>query len=679
VDEQPVLVTAEWVAERLGIFRKSVTRAAAEGRIPGAVKIEGVWRFDPSLIVARSPDPPLVRPILSVNAVAERWGVSAGEVQHRAKSGKLPGVKVGLIWQFALADVEAYETARVSEMLFEPDLTVDDWTPIRQALRQAIRAQLRPRETLKPYCRRTGLPYQSIVMFLIGRAIPQPITTARLRIVFGDRLPPMPGEERNIPTVPVRESDRWRAFRHLLRDDWDPKVETLKSFARRLGLAEATIRDLITADRDPTAKTIGVLLGIYGDRLLEAVGDFFDLLTPQQAAAVLGITTMTLKKWRREGRITPVAVGKRSIRYLRPDAIALREELDRTNWQPPQPRPPEASHPCAAGCGQIVVDQRDQPHFFCSLRCENLHAVRSIVPKTPRGWALKSLVLADLEVGENLPSICQRIGISRTVLLAVIRGRPLLDKTLKKLELAYPDRLPSGSTASDALRQRFITHPPKNNHSAEALAKRSQTTKLRRAEHRKYEAEIIARDEHDPERIALLEKKATTSIRMQQAHATSPASIAHRQRHAERMRSLSARVQMSVKQRLVSLERQRPENPIPTSDEREQWKQAIATRLEVPPAEVARLWRPVLIKHKLLNPGGRPRKDEVARCEAYQGLKQKREWDGIGRAPHRFDVDLGDLFDVTYTAARDWRLRHDVTPCPRCATPGPQLKFMGNS
>jgi hypothetical protein len=49
--EPRALVGTAYVAKRTGLGRNTVLEAAA-GRIPGATKLLGVWRFDPSAIEA---------------------------------------------------------------------------------------------------------------------------------------------------------------------------------------------------------------------------------------------------------------------------------------------------------------------------------------------------------------------------------------------------------------------------------------------------------------------------------------------------------------------------------------------------------------------------------------------------------------------------------------------------
>jgi hypothetical protein len=46
---RPLLTTAE-VVRRITVERTTVKRWARAGRIPGATKLEGVWRFDPDAI-----------------------------------------------------------------------------------------------------------------------------------------------------------------------------------------------------------------------------------------------------------------------------------------------------------------------------------------------------------------------------------------------------------------------------------------------------------------------------------------------------------------------------------------------------------------------------------------------------------------------------------------------------
>jgi excisionase family DNA binding protein len=46
----PVLLTTERAAARLSVHPKTLSRAAREGRVPGAERAGRSWRFDPSLL-----------------------------------------------------------------------------------------------------------------------------------------------------------------------------------------------------------------------------------------------------------------------------------------------------------------------------------------------------------------------------------------------------------------------------------------------------------------------------------------------------------------------------------------------------------------------------------------------------------------------------------------------------
>jgi hypothetical protein len=51
VDDVPrSLVGTAWIVARTGLDRTTIQKAAVRGRIPGAVKLLGVWRFDADLI-----------------------------------------------------------------------------------------------------------------------------------------------------------------------------------------------------------------------------------------------------------------------------------------------------------------------------------------------------------------------------------------------------------------------------------------------------------------------------------------------------------------------------------------------------------------------------------------------------------------------------------------------------
>lgn len=52
---------------------------------------------------------------LTAAQLAERWQCSARHVRRLAESQKLRGMRVGDLWRFSVAAVEAYEQAQTSE------------------------------------------------------------------------------------------------------------------------------------------------------------------------------------------------------------------------------------------------------------------------------------------------------------------------------------------------------------------------------------------------------------------------------------------------------------------------------------------------------------------------------------------------------------------------------------
>jgi len=65
-DESPTgLLTPSDAAERLGVHPKTLTRAAAAGRVTGAVRAGRHWRFDPATLVLQPPagTPPVIVPL----------------------------------------------------------------------------------------------------------------------------------------------------------------------------------------------------------------------------------------------------------------------------------------------------------------------------------------------------------------------------------------------------------------------------------------------------------------------------------------------------------------------------------------------------------------------------------------------------------------------------------------
>jgi excisionase family DNA binding protein len=58
-----------------------------------------------------------------------------------------------------------------------------------------------------------------------------------------------------------------------------------------------------------------------------------DLLTPREAAALLGVRTTTLARWAREGRLTPLRTPGGHRRYPRSAVMAVRDdETTAVSW-----------------------------------------------------------------------------------------------------------------------------------------------------------------------------------------------------------------------------------------------------------------------------------------------------------------------------------------------------------
>jgi len=256
-------------------------------------------------------------------------------------------------------------------------------------------------------------------------------------------------------------------------------------------------------------------------------------------------------------------------------------------------------------------------------------------------------------------------------LLAVVAGRPTLDRTHSKLKRGFPG-LPAGPSESD--RRRNSSLPPGAHETArtpEALAKRSRSLRQQRAERRAREAEILGRAEDDPERIALLEKKATISAHMSEAQRNSEAAAEHRRNHAEFMRSMTARAWMSIRQNLIVLERQRPDSPLPTPAERRKWERRFAARLQqrgvtFSTGELHECWKRAEVDLGLRRAGGAPLGEtrEDRRCRILEALMSEMQWPGRGDVPHRFNVILSTRLEMSFSGSVKWRKDH-LARCPR--------------
>jgi hypothetical protein len=379
-------------------------------------------------------------------------------------------------------------------------------------------------------------------------------------------------------------------------------------------------------------------------------------------------------KWRREGKLTPVLVWSRGVRYRRSDVETLRDELERDGWQPWVPRPEEDRHPCGhAECGKPIVNGKYAHRRFCSRRCENLQAIKSIVPKadSPLGWFLKGKALTAIEQGESLPAFCDRHGVTRAVMLALIAGRQPVDRTLVLLRQVYGDTLPKNIISeSDDRRSRLPATPHEHTQSPEARAKRRKSIRQHRTERAKREQEILARDESDPERVALIKTKQDALAKRRETQEANPDRTAEaRRKTAEHVRSPEHRARLSIHRKLAAHKRNRPEKPMPSPAERQEWRQEFEAALQVKgvmlsPAEIDEGWKRAEVQLGLRHAGGRRPADDERLCEVFRSVRQELGWDGRGKAPRRYDVIVGERLGLHYTGAHTARRRHER----RCAS-----------
>src|SRR4051812_35597821 len=125
-------------------------------------------------------------PLLSTTEVAERWSVSVHQVSALAKEGRLRGEKIGKVWQFAMADVEACEAARAGTLAYMQNPPLLGWEDVVRFLRDELK---RAGEDLKTFCDRLDLPDQSVWALLTGHHGLSPTSAAKLQAAFKSRLP----------------------------------------------------------------------------------------------------------------------------------------------------------------------------------------------------------------------------------------------------------------------------------------------------------------------------------------------------------------------------------------------------------------------------------------------------------------------------------------------------------
>lgn len=127
---------------------------------------------------------------------------------------------------------------------------------------------------------------------------------------------------------------------HLLVVLADPRVPTFARLAKRHGLDAAGWRRLLAAlepssSVDPVAPSSRATLAAP------------DLLTPDEAAELLGVHIQTLRGYIRSGRLPALRVaGQRAIRVRRDELLGLLEHLraPRAGHAPPLPSTAESPH-----------------------------------------------------------------------------------------------------------------------------------------------------------------------------------------------------------------------------------------------------------------------------------------------------------------------------------------------
>ena len=130
------------VAKRWGVSATSVYLAAREGRIPGAVCINGYWRIP---VNAENPINKLIKPnpgYISAREAAEKWGITMESVRDAANEGRIPGAEyIGGRWHIP----ESVETPLNRKTARKPghtsiDNTAEKWGVSRSVVFTLARA-----------------------------------------------------------------------------------------------------------------------------------------------------------------------------------------------------------------------------------------------------------------------------------------------------------------------------------------------------------------------------------------------------------------------------------------------------------------------------------------------------------------------------------------------------------
>lgn len=135
-------IKASAAAKKWGVSKPCVYRAAKEGRIPGAVCINGYWRIP---VNAEDPTNKLIKPkpgYISTRKAAEKWGVTIETVRDAAKEGRIPGAEyIGGRWHIP----ESVETPLNRKTARKPghtsiDNTAEKWGVSRSVVFSLARA-----------------------------------------------------------------------------------------------------------------------------------------------------------------------------------------------------------------------------------------------------------------------------------------------------------------------------------------------------------------------------------------------------------------------------------------------------------------------------------------------------------------------------------------------------------
>jgi transcriptional regulator with XRE-family HTH domain len=255
----------------------------------------------------------------------------------------------------------------------------------------------------------------------------------------------------------------------------------------------------------------------------------------------------------------------------------------------------------------------DHPGIYCSHRCVGVSQRKYLTPPTPLG---RFLFNRWRESGLTMQDFSKTIGISPSTFSDYMkRARLPTNELLSRLRLIYGEALPGIPLDADRRRERGRQLYQQYGHLAhtrEAVQKGAKT-RTGRKQSPEHTAKIVA------------------------AHTDS----GHFARSAKRFNLTNRWVRQA---RMTLFNRLRGANH-PTETQLQQWTEQVAQRLQVPRAAVLAIWRPHLLKRRLIDTGGRPAEIDYLQVHQWRMENPPVKWLQIGV---RLDRDPGTLMAGYY-------------------------------